>query len=163
MSSVNLSNTIENFHRTTKILSTQQQTALEYYYNSLYSSFIDHYNTLTPTMMQGLLNVSQRMDMSLSKNFNGLNSILASGTIKIVNGIDSFSNQSQKQFDTSEIKLRYSDQTLSHALSDISKTLDEKLSAMVAYKPVFDLSHGITRDAREKSNSNERNVSTAHY
>ena len=163
MSSANLSNTIENFRQTTKTLSTQQQTALENYSNSLYSSFRDHYNGLTPIILQGLLNVSKRMDSSLSNNFNALNSILEDGTIKIVNGIDSFSNQSQKQLDTSEIMLRYSDQTLSHALSDISKTLEEKLSAIVSYKPVFDLSHGITRDAREKSNSKERNVSTAQY
>ena len=114
-------------------------------------------------MMEGLQNVSKTMDSSLSNNFDKLDSILADGTTKIINGLGSFSNQSKTHFDTSEIMLRYSDQTLSHALSDISKTLDEKLSAIIAYKPVFDLSHGITRDAREKSKSEERNVSTAHY
>ena len=54
--------------------------------------------------------------------------------------------------------LRVSDQSISHALSDLSKILDEKLTAMISYKPVFDLSHGITREAREKFNTQEREV-----
>ena len=57
-----------------------------------------------------------------------------------------------------EIMSQLSDQTLSNALSDLTKVLDEKLSTMISYKPVFDLSHGITREAREKFNNEEREV-----
>ena len=75
-------------------------------------------------------------------------------------GLNIFSNNSQMQLSTLEVMLRISDQAFSTAISDLTKTIDEKLSTIAAYQPVFDLSHGITRDAKEKFNNQERNVSS---
>ena len=112
----------------------------------------------TTGLGQGLQNVSEKLDYSLSSNLKDINAKLINGSAWIRNGLDEFSSHSQKQLNLLAIIIRLSDQTLSNALSDLSKTLDEKLSAMVAFKPVFDLSHGITREAREKVKDKERNV-----
>ena len=58
--------------------------------------------------------------------------------------------------------LRLLDHTHLNFLSDLVDTLEEKLSDMVAYKPVFDLIHSVMQAARVKINNKERDVSLYH-
>ena len=113
---------------------------------------------LTPTIRQGLLNITESVESTLSSSFNKLVLAINDGSKRNIAVLEPFVKQSQKQINSLEIMSRLSDQTLSNALSDVTKVLDEKLSAMISYKPVFDLSHGITREAREKFNNEEREV-----
>ena len=122
-------------------------------------SRLNSFNELTPQLATGLLNFSKNMDDSLNRNFNKLNSIINNEASMLKSGLNIFSNNSQMQLNTLEVMLRISDQAFSTAISDLTKTIDEKLSTIAAYQPVFDLSHGITRDAKEKFNNQERNVS----
>ena len=115
---------------------------------------------LAPTIRENLSNATIRVDNSLSSNFNDLKSVISDGTRRNVAVLGAFTNHSREKFKSMEIMSRISEQNLSHAISDLTKILDEKLSAMAAYKPVFDLSHGITREAREKFNNQEREVIT---
>ena len=115
---------------------------------------------LVPTIRENLSNATIRVDNSLSSNFNDLKSVISDGTRRNVAVLGAFTNHSREKFKSMEIMSRISEQNLSHAISDLTKILDEKLSAMAAYKPVFDLSHGITREAREKFNNQEREVIT---
>ena len=114
--------------------------------------------SLTPTIRQGLLNVTESVESTLSSSFSNLTRAINDGSQSNVAVLEPFIKQSQKQINSLEIMSRLSDQTLSNALSDLTKVLDEKLSTMISYKPVFDLSHGITREAREKFNNEERTV-----
>ena len=123
-------------------------------------SRLNSFNELTPQVASGLLNFSKNMDDSLNRNFNKLNSIINNEASMLKSGLNIFSNNSQMQLNTLEVMLRISDQAFSTAISDLTKTIDEKLSTIAAYQPVFDLSHGITRDAKEKFNNQERNVSS---
>ena len=123
-------------------------------------SRLNSFNELTPQVASGLMNFSKSMDDSLNRNFNKLNSIINSEASMLKSGLNIFSNNSQMQLNTLEVMLRISDQAFSTAISDLTKTIDEKLSTIAAYQPVFDLSHGITRDAKEKFNNQERNVSS---
>ena len=123
-------------------------------------SRLNSFNELTPQLASGLLNFSKNMDDSLNRNFNKLNSIINNEASMLKSGLNIFSNNSQMQLNTLEVMLRISDQAFSTAISDLTKTIDEKLSTIAAYQPVFDLSHGITRDAKEKFNNQERNVSS---
>ena len=123
-------------------------------------SRLNSLNELTPQVASGLLNFSEKMDDSLNRNFNKLNSIINNEASMLKSGLNIFSNNSQMQLNTLEVMLRISDQAFSTAISDLTKTIDEKLSTIAAYQPVFDLSHGITRDAKEKFNNQERNVSS---
>ena len=113
---------------------------------------------LAPTIRHGLLNFTERVESTLSSSFNKLTQAINVGSQRNVAVLEPFVKQSQKQISSLEIMSRLSDQTLSNALSDLTKVLDEKLSTMISYKPVFDLSHGITREAREKFNNEEREV-----
>ena len=122
-------------------------------------SRLNSFNELTPQLASGLMNFSKNMDDSLNRNFNKLNSIINNEASMLKSGLNTFSNNSQMQLNTLEVMLRISDQAFSTAISDLTKTIDEKLSTIAAYQPVFDLSHGITRDAKEKFNNQERNVS----
>ena len=123
-------------------------------------SRLNSFNELTPQLASGLLNFSKNMDDSLNRNFNKLSSIINNEASMLKSGLNIFSNNSQMQLNTLEVMLRISDQAFSTAISDLTKTIDEKLSTIAAYQPVFDLSHGITRDAKEKFNNQERNVSS---
>ena len=58
--------------------------------------------------------------------------------------------------------LRLLDHAHLNFLSDLVDTLEEKLSDMVAYKPVFDLIHSVMQAARVKINNKERDVSLYH-
>ena len=123
-------------------------------------SRLNSFNELTPQLASGLMNFSKSMDDSLNRNFNRLNSIINNEASMLKSGLNIFSNNSQMQLNTLEVMLRISDQAFSTAISDLTRTIDEKLSTIAAYQPVFDLSHGITRDAKEKFNNQERNVSS---
>ena len=114
--------------------------------------------SLTPTIRQGLLNVTESVESTLSSSFSNLTRAINDGSQSNAAVLEPFIKQSQKQINSLEIMSQLSDQTLSNALSDLTKVLDEKLSTMISYKPVFDLSHGITREAREKFNNEEREV-----
>ena len=114
--------------------------------------------SLTPTIRQGLLNVTESVASTLSSSFSNLTRAINDGSQRNAAVLEPFIKQSQKQINSLEIMSQLSDQTLSNALSDLTKVLDEKLSTMISYKPVFDLSHGITREAREKFNNEERKV-----
>ena len=123
-------------------------------------SRLNSFNELSPQVARELLNFSEKMDDSLTRNFNKLNSMINNEASMLKSGLNTFSNNSQMQLNTLEVMLRISDQAFSTAISDLTKTIDEKLSTIAAYQPVFDLSHGITRDAKEKFNNQERNVSS---
>ena len=114
--------------------------------------------SLTPTIRQGLLNVSESVASTLSSSFSNLTRAINDGSQRNAAVLEPFIKQSQKQINSLEIMSQLSDQTLLNALSDLTKILDEKLSTMISYKPVFDLSHDITREAREKFNNEERKV-----
>ena len=57
--------------------------------------FREGLNIMTPSIIQGLSNISEMIDTSLMKNFNGINAALTAGNTRMKGKLNSFVSQSQ--------------------------------------------------------------------
>ena len=92
---LNLAKIIEIFRQTATASSNRQEKAIENYHNTSSSMFREGLNIMTPSIIQGLSNISEMIDTSLMKNFNGINAALTAGNTRMKGKLNSFVSQSQ--------------------------------------------------------------------